>query len=305
MTMWRPTEAGEEDVSDLSGIDRQSKRRRSRRRAWRDGLADQTVVTTLEHARSYRAFERVLIGTVDPRSVIEPSSFIDWQACCGDFVVPVRSKPGCLSSRAKLCPRAGRTRPADPVNRERPPRGPMAVAKAPARTDETICRRATKNRCPRQCALRSDHGRSPAPSSNVSCAFPILTRPCLTAWAATKRDYGARQHKRFGPSRRCDSRSLQSGSGCATGSRPSPGIGRGRFRVTHSLGVECSDDEGCIRRGSLRKSVEASRVIRCVQEHVGLANANSPATGKFTEVNASKKRVSSSAEVAVADHRIC
>src|SRR5262249_9265133 len=59
------------DVSDLPGIDPQSKRRRSRRRTWRDGLADQTVVTSLEHVRSYRAFERVLIGSVDPRSVIE------------------------------------------------------------------------------------------------------------------------------------------------------------------------------------------------------------------------------------------
>jgi hypothetical protein len=71
MTMRRPTEPAEEDVSDLPGIDPQSKRRRSRRRAWRDGLADQTVVTTLEHARSYRAFERVLIGSVDPRTLIE------------------------------------------------------------------------------------------------------------------------------------------------------------------------------------------------------------------------------------------
>jgi len=71
MTMWRPTEPAEEEVSDLPGIDPQGKRRRSRRRIWRDGLADQTVVTTLEHARSYRAFERALIASVDPRSVIE------------------------------------------------------------------------------------------------------------------------------------------------------------------------------------------------------------------------------------------
>jgi hypothetical protein len=71
MTMWRPNEAAEEDVSDLPGIDLQSKRRRSRRCAWRDGLADQTVVQTLEDVRSYRAFERTLIGSVDPRSVIE------------------------------------------------------------------------------------------------------------------------------------------------------------------------------------------------------------------------------------------
>jgi hypothetical protein len=69
--MWRPNEPVEEDVSDLTGIDPSSKRRRSRRRAWRDGLADQTVVRNLEDIRSYRAFERALIGSIDPRSVIE------------------------------------------------------------------------------------------------------------------------------------------------------------------------------------------------------------------------------------------
>jgi hypothetical protein len=69
--MWRPNEPAEEDVSDPPGIDPQSKRRRSPRRAWRDGLADQTVIKTLENARSYRAFERSLIASIDPRSVIE------------------------------------------------------------------------------------------------------------------------------------------------------------------------------------------------------------------------------------------
>jgi hypothetical protein len=71
MTMWRPTEPAKEDVSSLPDADPQSKRRRSRRRAWRDGLADQTVVQALENVRSYRAFERTLIGSVDPRSVLE------------------------------------------------------------------------------------------------------------------------------------------------------------------------------------------------------------------------------------------
>jgi len=65
--MWRPSEPVEEDVSDLAGIDPHSKRRR----AWRDGLADQTVAKALEDARSYRAFERTPIGSIDPRSVIE------------------------------------------------------------------------------------------------------------------------------------------------------------------------------------------------------------------------------------------
>ena len=71
VTMWRPNEPVEEDGSKLVGIDPQSKRRRSRRRAWCDGLADQTVIKTLEHVRSYRAFERALIASVDPRSVLE------------------------------------------------------------------------------------------------------------------------------------------------------------------------------------------------------------------------------------------
>jgi hypothetical protein len=164
--MWRPNESVEEGISGLPGNDLQNKRRRSRRRAWRDGLADKTVVKALEHVRSYRAFERALIASVDPRSVPE-----------------------------------------------------------------------TKNCCRRLCVRRSDR---PTPSPNVSCASPILTRPCLTAWAATKRDYGARQRKRFGPSRRCDSRRLLCGSGCATGSRPSPGIARGRSRLTRSLDLDCS-----------------------------------------------------------------
>jgi hypothetical protein len=71
MTIWRPNEHIEEDVSGLTGIDAKSKRRRSRRRAWRDGFADQTVVRDIEDIRSYRAFERALIGSVDPRSVLE------------------------------------------------------------------------------------------------------------------------------------------------------------------------------------------------------------------------------------------
>jgi hypothetical protein len=69
--MWRPNEPVEEDGSNLVGIDPQSKRRRSRRRAWLEGLANQTVIQVLEDVRSYRAFERTLVGSVDPRSVIE------------------------------------------------------------------------------------------------------------------------------------------------------------------------------------------------------------------------------------------
>jgi hypothetical protein len=71
MTMWRPNEPAREDVSNLPSVDLQDRRRRSRRGAWRHGLADQTVVKDFEDARSYRAFERALIASVDPRSIIE------------------------------------------------------------------------------------------------------------------------------------------------------------------------------------------------------------------------------------------
>src|SRR5262249_33422359 len=71
VTMWRPNEPADEDVSDPSGFDPGSKRRRSRRQASRDGLADQSVIKALENVRSYQAFERSVIGSVDPRSVLE------------------------------------------------------------------------------------------------------------------------------------------------------------------------------------------------------------------------------------------
>jgi hypothetical protein len=68
--MW-PNEPIEEDISDVPGIGPQSKRRRSRSHAWRGGLADQTVVRNFEDVRPYRAFERALIASVDPRSALE------------------------------------------------------------------------------------------------------------------------------------------------------------------------------------------------------------------------------------------
>ena len=48
MTMWTPNGDVEGDVSDLPDIDLPNKRRRSRRHAWRDGLANQTVIRDFE-----------------------------------------------------------------------------------------------------------------------------------------------------------------------------------------------------------------------------------------------------------------
>src|SRR5215471_18217267 len=186
--MWRPNESIGDDVSGTGGIDPRSKRRRSRRRVWRDGLADQTVVSNLEDVRSYRAFERVLIGSVDPRSVIELALIHRLASLLWRLRRAGAIETGLFELQGEALP-ARRPFPVDGV--------------------------------------RLHHGRTLALLPNVSCAFAVLTQPCLIAWPATKRDYGARPRKRFGPSRRCDSRRLQCGSGCATGSRASPGIGRG------------------------------------------------------------------------------
>ena len=67
--MWRPHETSEEDV--LAGNDPERKRRRSRRRAWRDGLAVQTIIENLEDGKPYRSFERAIVASFGPRSVIE------------------------------------------------------------------------------------------------------------------------------------------------------------------------------------------------------------------------------------------
>jgi hypothetical protein len=143
--MWRPHETSEEDVSNLAGNDPERKRRRSRRRAWRDGLADQTVVRNLEDVRAYRAFERTLVGSIDPRTVIE-LALVHRLVSCGDFAVPVRSKLVCSRSRANFHSRDGRIWPADNRGLSKPPLGPMAVTKSPDRTDHTSRLSTIENR---------------------------------------------------------------------------------------------------------------------------------------------------------------
>src|SRR5262249_50716037 len=177
--MWRPNEPIEEGVSDLPGNGLQSKRRRSRRSAWRDGLADQTVVQNLEHVRSYRAFERALITGVDPRSVIELALVHRLASLLWRLRRASAIETGLLEIQSGLLPARGQASSRGPINRGRcklPPE-PMAIVKALARTDVRIGRPESKNCCQRLCVRRSDH---PAPSPNVSCASLMLTRPYFT-----------------------------------------------------------------------------------------------------------------------------
>src|SRR5262245_27885729 len=116
--MWRPNEPAEEDVSNPSSM-----RRRSLRQASRDGLAGQTVIKGLENVRSYRAFERSLIGSVDPRSVLELAlvhrlASLLWRLrrasaietglfeIQGELLITHRQDPSCGASQAGTLPTA-------------------------------------------------------------------------------------------------------------------------------------------------------------------------------------------------------
>src|SRR5262245_56195535 len=57
--------------SDGPSVDEQVRGRSSRRRGWRTGFASQTVVENLEDPKRYRAFERSIVGSFGPRTIIE------------------------------------------------------------------------------------------------------------------------------------------------------------------------------------------------------------------------------------------
>jgi hypothetical protein len=116
MTMWRHSEPVEENVPELPGMDLQNKRRRSRR-AWRDGLADQTVIRHVENVRSYRAFERALIGSVDPRSVLELALVHRLASLLWRLRRASAIETGLLEMQGGFYPHAGSTPPTDPANR--------------------------------------------------------------------------------------------------------------------------------------------------------------------------------------------
>ena len=157
MTMWRPNELAEEDVSDLPGIDPHSKRRRSRRRAWRDGLADQTVVRNVEDIRDYRAFERLLIRSIDPRTAIELALIhrlanLLWRLRRASAI-----ETGLFEVQGEfLLAQRQRARPVNYRELSKPPPDSMVMAKCRARTDHTSRRPATENRYQRPCIHRSN-----------------------------------------------------------------------------------------------------------------------------------------------------
>jgi hypothetical protein len=167
--MWRPNEPAEEDVSDPP-IDSHSKRRRSRRRAWRDGFADQTVIKTLEDIRSYRSFERTLIG--NPRSMIEFELMhglanLLWRLrraraiemglfeIQGEFLHACRSPSGCRSTQPETF--QTRNRAHDSQNGHGSNGGhhpPTGTQESPLPSKHPLPQRPSNSRAMAQCFLR-------------------------------------------------------------------------------------------------------------------------------------------------------
>ncbi|HME99253.1 MAG TPA: hypothetical protein VKL40_11120 [Candidatus Angelobacter sp.] len=60
-----------EAESDGADFDQRVRHRRSRRKGWRAGLASHTVIENLEDPQCYRSFERTIVGSFGPRTIIE------------------------------------------------------------------------------------------------------------------------------------------------------------------------------------------------------------------------------------------
>jgi hypothetical protein len=195
--MWRPNKQVEEDVLNFAGIP-YSERRRSRRRAWRDGLADQTVVKGLEDVRSYRAFERTLISSVDPRTSIELELVHRLVSLLWRLHRATAIETGLfdIQSEFQLTPRQDASR--QPGQRPPTPTRTSGHERVLATNEQDgPSVRDQEPLSTMSCARLSD-GRSPVPSPNASCASPTLLPHCLTGWAATKRDSGAKPRKQSG-----------------------------------------------------------------------------------------------------------
>jgi hypothetical protein len=178
MTMWTPKADVESDFSDFPGTDLPNKPRRSRRRAWRDGLAEQTVAKNFEDIRASRAFERAIIGNVDPRSAIELAlvhrlANLFWRLRRASAV-----ETGLLEAR-------GERRLQDPSG------GPSQRRALPSPNGHGKVRGSYGPHEPDPCLK----------SHTIAESFLRLSNrdpTCLTEWAGMKRDCGAKRCKQSG-----------------------------------------------------------------------------------------------------------
>ena len=94
MTSYRKIEANRRNALKSTGPKTEAGKQVSRCNAVRHGLTAETVLSALEDAEDYKAFEGAITADYDAQSAVSASSFCDWRALCGGCAAPRLWKPG-------------------------------------------------------------------------------------------------------------------------------------------------------------------------------------------------------------------
>jgi len=103
MTSYRQIEANRRNALKSTGPRTEAGKEISRRNAVRHGLTAETVITALEDAEDYQAFEAAMTADYDAQSTVEPSWCCDLPVSSGACVAPRPSKLDYLRSKPNIC----------------------------------------------------------------------------------------------------------------------------------------------------------------------------------------------------------
>jgi hypothetical protein len=71
MTFLHTVSTESDDGSDLPPADQRGRRRKTDRKPWRGGFNSQTTIEGIEDIKCYRLFERALVSSITPRTILE------------------------------------------------------------------------------------------------------------------------------------------------------------------------------------------------------------------------------------------
>jgi hypothetical protein len=99
MTSFRQIDANRRNARKSTGPTTEQGKHRSRYNAVRHGLTAETVISALEDAEDYKAFEAAIIADYDAQSAVEREPVLRLASCCGDCAAPRQWKLACLNFR--------------------------------------------------------------------------------------------------------------------------------------------------------------------------------------------------------------
>jgi len=98
MTSYRQIEANRRNALRSTGPKTEAGKQVSRCNAVRHGLTAETVISALEDAEDYKAFEAAITADYDAQSAVER---------CGGCAAPQQWKPDCLIFKLNICATTG------------------------------------------------------------------------------------------------------------------------------------------------------------------------------------------------------